>query len=495
MSFSKISPLSDFEDELAYADDFDLALTLALVTAAQAEVANLEKYHEDLLIVLRREEQNRRYHSNKRARREASNNNGNDESSQCPPRFPTWSKISGSISNNLFRRKYRMSKNQFALLCDRIKSKVGDSTFHAEGDTSYGLCGELRVAIGLRMLCGGSYLDLVGCAYGVQSPQSIYNHFHTFIDWIDDAFDFPLVGLLNGLNNGDADAIAKLKELSAEFAADSDMCFIGCIGAIDGLAIRIRCPSNVSDPGNYYCRKNFYALNVQAICDRSKRILWMSPGHLGSTHDSTAWDETKLKMLLEKIKDKMDDMGFFIVGDSAYPLSVYMQVPYPDAEPATSKDAFNFWLSNSRIRIECTFGELIMRFGLFWRKLRFGLNDCTKIIKAAAKLHNFLIDCREGTEDDDNYFRNLSYANIHSCSLFQTNAVSGEDDVDVNFPLVTDNNEPKPKGRKSNKRKREEDAGSQLRDSLCTSLHENGMVRPKRSNMRYNSLGHVYFEE
>jgi len=94
--------------------------------------------------------------------------------------------------------------------------------------------------------------------------------------------------LIKILSDGDlTTALDELKEIGADFSVDSYGCFLGCIGAIDGLAIRIKCLSNVPDFGNYFCRKNFYALNVQAICDRKKRILWISAGHQGSTHDST----------------------------------------------------------------------------------------------------------------------------------------------------------------------------------------------------------------
>ncbi|KAL7531965.1 hypothetical protein ACHAXR_005934 [Thalassiosira sp. AJA248-18] len=494
-TFSKISPVADVAEELRSTDDFDLTLLIAIVTAAQTEQAHLEKVNADLLFAAKREARNRRhYQKKKRARHrqvQADTERVLYEQSEETPspksKFPTWSTLSDEISDIVFRRKYRMSKTQFDLLCHRIQEKVGEDVFRSENNQ--GLCGQIRIAIGLRILCGGSYVDLLGRAYGVQAISSIYKYFHTFIGWVDETFDFPLVGLLRGLNAGDQDAIEKLHEISADFAVDSDHCFIGCIGAIDGLAIRIKCPSNVSDPGNYFCRKNFYALNVQAICDRNKRILWISPGHLGASHDSTAWSETQLKDLFEKVKGKLKEHGFYTVGDSAYPLSVYLQVPYPNAKPASAQDAYNFWLSNSRIFIECTFGEFIMRFGLFWRTLRFDLADCCDIIRSAAKLHNFLVDSREGTAGDDNYFRNMSYASISSEVSIRPD---DDDDDEVPFPMVSDNNEPRPSGRKSKKRKSRESEGDELRNSICTSLFEDGLGRPRRNRTRYNALGHVY---
>ena len=43
----------------------------------------------------------------------------------------------------------------------------------------------------------------------------------------------------------------------------------------------------------------------------------------------------------------------------------FLLVPYDNAGPESVKDVYNFWQSNSRIRIEYTSGELIMRFGIF----------------------------------------------------------------------------------------------------------------------------------
>ena len=100
-------------------------------------------------------------------------------------------------------------------------------------------------------------------------------------------------------NNKD---VAFFKKISEDFAMGaSDGVFQGCIGALDGLAIRIKKPdkgSSIVNPGAYYCQKGFYALNCQAICDSKKRILWMSSAHQGSCHNSTAFQSTVLHRLI-----------------------------------------------------------------------------------------------------------------------------------------------------------------------------------------------------
>ena len=160
-----------------------------------------------------------------------------------------------------------------------------------------------------------------------------------------------------------------LKAIAAEFGATTEGIYNGCIGALDGIAIRVRCFStnDVPDPGNYWCRKGFYALNVQAICDRRKRFLWCSTGHKGCTHDSRAFTETKLFDTLLNLAEELQKQGLYLAGDSAYALAVFLLTPYDNAAPKSVQDGFNFYHSGCRIFIECSFGELVMRWGIFWQ--------------------------------------------------------------------------------------------------------------------------------
>ena len=271
-SLSKVSPAANFVDGVRLADDFDIGLVTTLISALLHENDCLEKLHWDLLVVVLRETKKRQRCDRTADRRAAASSN---PGATPVSRFPSWAEIRDETRDNLFCCKFWRTKGDFALVCDKIKAAVGSAEF----DNKKGVCGEVRVAIGLRLLCGGSYLDLVGRTYGVQSAQSVYTYFHIFISWLDRTFSFPPVALLQRLKDGDKSALDELKLIANHFAVDSDGVFMGCIGAIDGLAVRIRSPSNVADPSNYFCRKCFYALNVQAICDCLKRILWISPGH------------------------------------------------------------------------------------------------------------------------------------------------------------------------------------------------------------------------
>lgn len=257
--------------------------------------------------------------------------------------------------------------------------------------------------------------------------------------------------------------------MAEAFSSASGGILGNCIGAIDDVAIKIKSPcvsSMIQDPGNYFCRKGFYALNVQAICDKQRRVLWMSTGHKGSTHDSTAFLETKLFKILEENADWLEDSGYFIVGNSAYSLMGHLLVPYSDATSQSPEDAFNFWLSNSRINIECAFGEIVMPWGIFWRELLFDIQHVGKIVTAAVLLHNFLVDERES---------NLGFKS-EEAEYFCTFLLQEQDErasvsSEAPSPVATENNEPHPGRRPTSSMLNCQTRGGQKREQLTSHVY------------------------
>ena len=135
-----------------------------------------------------------------------------------------------------------------------------------------------------------------------------------------------------------------------------------------------------------------------------------------------------------------------------------------------------------------------MRFGIFWRSLRFkSLTKSNDVVRAAALLHNFIIDSREDAHDYY-YFKNLSHEDVAVAEASMTPTGVGDiDDDEFTYPLVVDNNEPKPSGRPTNETVDREREGNVLRDELCVTLYSEGLHRRLHpTRMRYNCLGHVY---
>lgn len=222
--------------------------------------------------------------------------------------------------------------------------------------------------------------------------------------------------------------LAALNEIEAPFARVTYGIIRGCVGAVDGLALRVRrAPQkklgkkarlgSMENPASLYNRKKFHALNMQAIADKKKRLRFVSIKTPGSTHDSVAWCVSKMATLMHDMKKL--PTHYFIVADDAYAASEQLIVPYPGRGLPNDMDAFNFYQNSMRICVvyaclpicylfqtnlmstihptschmqECAFGLLVARWGFLWREMKMSLEKVPIIVQACCKLHNMCID-------------------------------------------------------------------------------------------------------
>ena len=188
-------------DLLATIDDFDLYFLVSAVAAADGHQKFVERAAEEFYDALKKEEHNRR-------RRKGARDGGYSHRAA----YPSWEEICENPTHrHVFRKKYRMTFSQFVLLCQKIEGAVGEKEFLPDrlNFRKKFVSGEIRVAVGLRMLCGGSYIDYVGRSYGFHSISSVYVCFDKFIDWVNKTFDFPLVDLIKNVQKGNEEAIKK----------------------------------------------------------------------------------------------------------------------------------------------------------------------------------------------------------------------------------------------------------------------------------------------
>ena len=99
--------------------------------------------------------------------------------------WKSWNAFQANLTDRQFRRYFRMSRESFAYLCNKIETNVGEEVFkskdylnalrsstkdmdkdkagamHAHEQSTGGYISvELKLAMTLRILAGGSYLDL-----------------------------------------------------------------------------------------------------------------------------------------------------------------------------------------------------------------------------------------------------------------------------------------------------------------------------------------------
>jgi hypothetical protein len=225
----------------------------------------------------------------------------------------SWSRFQSRLTDKQFRRYFRMERECFEYLCQRIIANVGEGAFKSEEflrelkhgyvggidikhtnianahehSTGGFVSGEVKLALTLRLLAGGSYMDL-SLLFDVGFSTAYEILHHVVKEWI---LDDCLVKI-NGIEFCEDEV--RMGKVAREFANKSNFIINGCIGAIDGWIVKIKKPShnndlfNLSDPASYFSRKGFFGINVQAIVDSSKRILYRNINR-GAHQEGSLW--------------------------------------------------------------------------------------------------------------------------------------------------------------------------------------------------------------
>lgn len=144
---------------------------------------------------------------------------------------------------------------------------------------------------------------------------------------------------------------------------------------------------HVPNASDYFNRKRYFSINVQAIVDHKCRFRWWSAITPGASNDAFAFGVTLLASRLHELP-----VGYWLAADAAYGIGPHILSPFRGANLTPEQDAYNYYLSRSRIRVEMAFGMLVARWGVFWRKIRLDLPKTTLLISVAMKLHNLCID-------------------------------------------------------------------------------------------------------
>jgi hypothetical protein len=243
----------------------------------------------------------------------------------------------------------------------------------------------VRLAVTLRFLAGGQVLDM-SLIYNISKVECYHSMWRT-IDAINAlpelAVYFPI------------DDKSKLQEIEIEFAKAHErryksMSWRGQVGAIDGIDFKQTNPgNNIKNSKRYYVqRKGGHQLLCVAICDSFRRFMCYELSKEAASHDSLAWEAMDLAI---KISKGGLPSPFFLNGDNAFASSNTMVTPANDSD-------FDFYQSSNRMAIECAFGMLVRRFGVFWRPLGVKFKRRAPLIGATIRLHNYCINRRIGIE-------------------------------------------------------------------------------------------------
>ena len=185
--------------------------------------------------------------------------------------------------------------------------------------------------------------------------------------------------------------------------------FPGVIGMLDGSHIPIEKPPVRGV--DYYNRKDFYSVVLQAVVREDMRFTDIFCGYPGKVHDARVLRKSPLFQTGQHLcRDS------HILGDSAYPNLPWLLTPFRDNGHLTDiQKGYNKIHSSIRCNVERAFGILKGRFP----RLRFiyqkDIKTIVHTVISACILHNICIISRDENLDflNDNVVPTPDFNNLH----------------------------------------------------------------------------------
>jgi hypothetical protein len=272
------------------------------------------------------------------------------------------------IHENQFHVEYRMKKETWDKLYDVLNQKLQRK--HSYSRSRRPVTVVMIMAAGIRFLAGGPIRD-IRHVIGLSRAEA-YKCVRDFIAAVNSSTELDIKLPRTA---------REMDSIRAGFAIRSSNSLMqGCLGAVDGFFVAMSAPdkSDCINVRAYYSgHYESYGLHCQALCDSKLRFLYFGVVAPGKTNDNAAYP------LCTDLVNFVDNLpsGLYIVGDAAYTCTDRLLTPFVGPQKQNvCNDAFNFHLSQMRIRIEMSFGRLVRKFGILKHKLNGKLSTRSAII-------------------------------------------------------------------------------------------------------------------
>ncbi|CAM9469835.1 unnamed protein product, partial [Chrysoparadoxa australica] len=291
------------------------------------------------------------------------------------------------VLDGTFHKNHGMSLDSFHDLLDIVRPDITPSEVGMAGVNRGGIVpAHQRLSLTLGWLRGSINYSQVAAKYGI-GLTTAYDILWQVIQALKRA---PQLSLKLPSTEAEYAALARgFKARSSNGVMDK------CIGAVDGMLVRIRVPTlkDTPTPVRYYSgHKKFCGINLQAICDHNCRFLGMDMREPGSVNDRKAWEHSGIDDWLSKLPD-----GYYLVGDAAYPLGEHLLTPFK-GNVCSSQDTYNYYQSQTRMPIEQAFGMLSQKWAILKKPICFKLGRVPSVVHVLLRLHNWCIDHRQSDE-------------------------------------------------------------------------------------------------
>ncbi|CAK1582010.1 unnamed protein product [Parnassius mnemosyne] len=175
--------------------------------------------------------------------------------------------------------------------------------------------------------------------------------------------------------------------------------FWNCLGALDGKHVAIQKPR--LSGSLYYNYKGYFSIVLMALANARKEFIMIDVGANGRVSDGGVLFYTKFWELYQQrslflpqpgtLPSTSDIFPFVFIGDEAFALGENLMKPYPQYACNNEQKTFNYRLSRARSVVECAFGILRTKFGVFQKNINFEPSKAALIVATSCYLHNYLI--------------------------------------------------------------------------------------------------------
>jgi hypothetical protein len=272
--------------------------------------------------------------------------------------FGQYHKLMRELENEdvrTFKNMLRMEPAMFKELLQRVCPRIEKSNTFWRKPLEPGL----RLALTLRFLATGNCYRTLSFGYRV-AHNTICNMIAPvceaiIAEYADELFSLPV-------NEEQWLKVAELYEKRWNLPH--------CVGAIDGKHIAIRKPSQSGSL--YFNYKHFYSIVLLAIVDADYKFMYIDVGANGAGSDGGIFAQTDVRELFEDGTIGLPPpsplpgtsgppVGYFLVGDEAFPLRTWLMKPIPRRNLDEAQRIYNYRISRARRVVENAFGILVSR--------------------------------------------------------------------------------------------------------------------------------------
>ena len=293
-----------------------------------------------------------------------------------------WQNMLGAdVPEYCWKKNFRMSRISFMALADELRPAIGPRN----GCPNYqALTTEKKLAITLYYLKDTGSLWMTANTFGIHQCTVSKT-----VSCVCSAICKNLGPKYLHLPRDKEEMRQKVSEFELKFG------MIQAFGCIDGTHIPIKRP--VRNSQDYFNYKQFFSLNIQAVCDANGQFINVECKWPGSVHDAKVFANSDINMKLNTaqlpltfntVLPGFEAVPNYLIGDPAYPLTPFCMKEFQTC--ANNEEVlFNTLLRSARNQIECAFGRLKARWRFLTRVVDIRLEMVPTVAHSCFILHNY----------------------------------------------------------------------------------------------------------